>query len=68
MTKLLAVLSLLLAFSLVSPGEASATNCTKDYMACIADAGLLEEPFRTMADLECGASYTGCLVSKLRFW
>jgi hypothetical protein len=68
MSKFIAVLSVLVAFSLATPGEASATDCTEEYMQCIAEAGLLPEPYRTMADVECGAAYTGCIVKKLRWW
>jgi hypothetical protein len=67
MVKLLAMLSLAVAFSLVSPRDAAA-SCTDDYMICIAGAGLLEEPFRTMQDVECAAEWTGCVTKKLRFW
>jgi hypothetical protein len=67
MAKLLAILSLAVAFSLVSPRDAAA-SCTEDYVSCIAEAGLLEEPFRTMQDVECAAEWAGCVTKKLRFW
>jgi hypothetical protein len=68
MVKLLAILSLAVAFTFAVPRDAAAESCTQSYIGCIAGAGLLEEPFRTMQDAECTFEYFGCLVSKLRFW
>lgn len=67
MVKLAAILSLIVAFSLITPQEAAA-NCTDNYISCIAEAGLKEEPFRTMQDAECIATYAGCVISRLRWW
>lgn len=68
MTKLIAVLSLAALFTVAAPRGLSAAGCTEDYIGCIADAGLLDEPFRTMKDIECATNWAGCLARNLKFW
>jgi hypothetical protein len=83
MTNFMKVLTIVAAAALVAPLPVSALaieepveeavddqegSCTEQYIQCIAEAGLLEEPFRTMADLECGAEWTACVAKKIIFW
>jgi hypothetical protein len=82
MTELMKVLTIVVAAAFVAPLPVAALatedpveesadgegSCTDQYIVCIADAGLLEEPFRSMADLECGAAWTACVASMFKFW
>jgi hypothetical protein len=68
MTKVIAVLSLAAVLTVAAPRDVLAGPCTDAYSRCIAEAGLLSEPFRSMADVECGAGYVGCVARALKFW
>lgn len=68
MIKLIAVFSLAAILVMAAPESVAAETCTEEYSLCIAESGLLEEPFRSMGDLECGASYVGCVGKRLKFW
>ena len=68
MTKVIAVFSLAAVLTVAAPRDVLAGPCTDDYTLCIAEAGLLAEPFQSMADVECGANYVGCVARALKFW
>lgn len=68
MSKVIAVFSLAAVLTVAAPRDAQAGGCTDDYTICIAEAGLLQEPFKSMADVECGAKYVGCVARALKFW
>lgn len=68
MTKLIIVLSVALGAIALDATPASAASCTKQYEQCLNDSWDTEGLTRHLADLECGAEYTGCVAAKLRFW
>jgi hypothetical protein len=43
-------------------------DCTTSYMKCLGEARQLPEPFKTLADIECAAAYTGCVIKKVKVW
>ncbi|MBI4409693.1 MAG: hypothetical protein HY561_08305 [Gemmatimonadetes bacterium] len=56
----------LAAALLLGPAEAAfATDCAKEYMGCISDAGALPGLFRNLAEIECFAEYVGCVAEKI---
>lgn len=66
---ILFALFLCLSAGIPAPLQAAEqVDCTKEYMSCINDAGLLESPFQELADIECAAEYTGCVARKLVTW
>jgi hypothetical protein len=65
-TRLLGLLVFALTISLASPGGASASTCTGGYSRCLNDTW--DAVSETMADIECGAGWVGCVVGRLRFW
>jgi len=64
--RLAAMLAFALTMSLASPGAASASSCTGDYSRCLNDSW--DAVSQTMADVECGFGWAGCVMGKLRFW
>lgn len=52
--------------TLTAPAASAQTACTEQYMACINVAGQLREPFQTLADIECGVRYAGCVARTAR--
>ena len=69
--KVFSIVFLFALFATVIPADAAAAtavSCTDQYAACINRTQGLKEPYLSMADLECGLEYTGCVASKLKFW
>lgn len=70
--RLFSVFAIVAMLSALLPRGAFATtaeaSCTDQYMACLNVAGQFREPYRSIADVECGAEYTGCVARKLKFW
>ena len=69
--RLFSVFALVAMISALVPRGAfalEAASCTDTYAACLNVAGQMREPYRSIADLECGAEYTGCVARKLKFW
>lgn len=60
--------TLLIGLAVTPTGLEAGPSCSEEYMKCIAAAGLLPEPFRTAADVECAAELIGCIARKLKFW
>ncbi len=61
MSKLIIVVAAALGAVAVVPNPAAA-SCTTEYVQCLNDSYDLPEPFQTMADVECGAAYVGCVI------
>ena len=67
--RILSVLAILAVLgSLSAPAASAQTACTDQYAACLNVAGQLDQPFQSMADIECGAKYVGCVARGLKFW
>jgi len=62
------VWALALALLAAVPQDAAA-SCTGDYLVCLNDGFEFGGGVAgAMSDIECGAGWLGCTVSKLRFW
>lgn len=67
--KKIVVWALALALVAFAPKGVSAASCTSSYLTCLNDAYAFDGGVAgTMGDIECGAGWVGCTVSKLKFW
>lgn len=68
MTKLIIILTVALGAVTLDTSPAEASTCSIAYVKCLNDSYDLDGALQTMADIECAAEYTGCVLSKLRAW
>lgn len=66
MSKLMLILAVAASAVTLAPVPAAAAPCTDAYMSCLNDSYQLKGVLRTMADIECFASYTGCVAREIR--
>ena len=65
-TRLFAVLAFALALSVGAPGAVYAASCTDAFSGCLNDSW--DAISGAMADFECTAAWSGCVLGKLKFW
>lgn len=67
-------MAVLLVIILLTVGTAAVAwagpDCTEQYLLCLNDAEQYGTTgaVREMANIECAAEWTGCAISKLKFW
>jgi hypothetical protein len=68
-TSYLAIAGLALLSLLSVPVDSFAQkSCLDEFYVCYNDASAYTGWDRELAEAECSVAYTGCVVSKLKFW
>lgn len=66
MTKLIAVLTMVVATVASAPRPAAAAaSCTDGYVKCLNDSYQMKGALRLLADIECFADYVGCVAAEV---